>query len=568
MTPLRLLLSALLLLAAPAVLAQQDLVLDGSFEGTPPLGWSETTSSATSPFCDDTCGRPPRTGAQYVFLAGLSESNDMSVAQTVTIPADATSALLTYHLQLGAGDDGSGEFAVFIDTIQLEAFTQDDAASFPDYVARNVDLSFFADGQPHTIRFVGVEVAGTTADAFFGALVDDVSLVVTTPSGGDPPVNDFAFAAYPIAASDTNKVGTLVGADIEDTFNPPASCVGAGRDGSNAVWWAFAATGVGTVEAYAGGSGADPVDTILTIHTLDSEGSLTEVACNDDRTLGSPDDGSYVTFDTVPGTRYFLRVTGYDGAEGELAVGVGGVSGLLSTFVAEAPNDNVAAAPGALVFSNAPALYPDLNIGATEEAGESVAACVAEANDGRNSVWRIFTAPGDGSVTIDWAESSFDTIGSVHVITEAGAIGEQVACNDDAPVGTRSLVTFPVTGGTSYVVRTVGFQGAEGTILQTFSFDPATASEGGAEEVGLQLTASPNPAVGAVRLAATLAEAAEVRVDVFDALGRRVAVVFDGAVSAGTSEWTWDPDGQTAGIYIVRLTADGAVRTQTVTVVR
>ena len=568
MHTLRRLLALLVLLAAPAAFAQTDLIVDGSFEGMPPLGWSETSSSVTSPFCDaTTCVLPPRTGAQYVFLAGLGVSNDMSVAQTVTIPADATSALLTYHLQLGASDDGSGEFAVFIDSIQLETFTQDDAASFPDYVARNVDLSLFADGQPHTIRFVAVEVAGT-GDPFFRALVDDVSLVVTTPSGGDPPVNDFAFAAYPIAASDTNKVGTLVGADVEDTFNPPASCVGSGRDGSNAVWWAFAATGAGTMEAYAGGSGADPLDTILTIHTLDSEGSLTEVACNDDRTPGSPGDGSYVRFDTTPGTRYFLRVTGYNGAEGELAVGVGGVSGLLSTFVAEAPNDNVAAAPGALVFSNAPALYPDLNVGATEEVGEPLAACVAEANDGRNSVWRIFTAPGDGSVTIDWAGSSFDTIGSVHVITEAGAIGEQVACNDDAPVDTRSLVTFPVTGGTSYVVRTVGFQGGQGTILQAFSFDPATASEGGAEEVGLRLTASPNPAVGAVRLGATLAEAAEVRVDVFDALGRHVARVHDGPVAAGTAEWTWDAAGQPAGVYIVRLTAGGAVRTQTVTVVR
>ncbi|MEM1055341.1 MAG: T9SS type A sorting domain-containing protein [Bacteroidota bacterium] len=571
---MRLLFPVLLLLAAPIALAQTDLIVDGSFESgdTNPV-WGISTSSGTTPICNDSCGRPARTGTWYAFLGGLGESNDMSVSQTVTIPADATSALLTYYLQLGAGGDGTGEFGLLVDGILFATYTQDDATSFQDYTVQNVDLSALADGQPHTITFVVVEIDGSQGNAFFAGLVDDVSLVVNTPPPPGGLINDFLFAAIPIVASpfvsaDTSLAFSAIGANVEPDFNPSASCVG-GSDGGNATWWMFAATGPGEVEVFAQGTGPDPMDTILTVLTLNSDGTLNEIACNDDRTA-DPDDGSRLTLTTTPGTRYFIRLTGFQGDEGEGLIGIGGLSGLSSTFLAGSPNDNLASAPGLLAYSRAPATYPDTNVGATEESGEPLAQCVNQSSDGRNSVWRLLTAPVNGVVTIDWEGSSFDTIASVHALTSNGGVGEQVACNDDVSVGvTTSRVTFPVTAGTQYVIRTVGFDGEEGSIRQAFSFEVSTSSETPAEMPGLQLaTPYPNPSAGIVHLSADVPEAAEAHVEVFNALGQRVAVLHEGPVAAGEAEWTWDATEHPAGVYIVRLTAGGAVRAQTVTVTR
>lgn len=556
---------ALLLLAAPAALAQTDLIVDGSFENWPPT-WNSTTSSGTTPFCSDVgCGAPAHTGSRFVYLGGIGITNDMSVSQTVTIPAGATSAVLTYYLQLSGADDGSGEFRLWIDSNPLVSYTEADLASFPDYVAQNVDLSFFADGQPHTIRFVGTEVDGTSTNAYFGALLDDVSLVVTGTDGGEAPINDFLFAASPIRATAATLTGTNVGADVEGTFNPDASCVTAGSDGGNAVWWMFTATNAGQIEVSVAGT----FDTILTVLTLAGSGETTEVACNDDRTPGDTSAGSVVTFTTAPGVRYFVRVTGYNGESGELTTGtIRGVTQPVTTFVAESPNDHVGQAPGVLLFSKVPGLYPDTNIGATEEVGEPLASCVLESQDGRNSVWRSVVASADGTLTIDWSGSHFDTIGSVYEVSSAGGITE-VACNDDFEGSGDTRVVLPVTAGTTYAVRTVGFNGLSGVIRQSLTFEPTPVATESAPGDGLRLAPpSPNPSAGSVRLAATLPESGAVRVEVLDALGRTVALVHDGPVAAGDAAWTWDASGQPAGVYVVRLVAGGAVRTQRVTVVR
>ena len=106
--------------------------------------------------------------------------------------------------------------------------------------------------------------------------------------------------------------------------------------------------------------------------------------------------------------------------------------------------------------------------------------------------------------------------------------------------------------------------------LERAGFDvPAVAAEDAptAEAVTLAPPA-PNPATGAVRLAATLAEAGRARLSVYDVLGREVAVVFDGVQAAGAHAVVWDAAGVAAGVYVVRLEAAGLVRTRTVAVTR
>ena len=64
------------------------------------------------------------------------------------------------------------------------------------------------------------------------------------------------------------------------------------------------------------------------------------------------------------------------------------------------------------------------------------------------TAWYSYTAPSDGSVTIDTAKSHYDTL--VYVLT--GNNNSEIACNDDPASGNllQAKATFSVTGGNTY----------------------------------------------------------------------------------------------------------------------
>lgn len=66
---------------------------------------------------------------------------------------------------------------------------------------------------------------------------------------------------------------------------------------------------------------------------------------------------------------------------------------------------------------------------------------------------------------------------------------------------------------------------------------------------------------GAVRFTYTLRASADLRVEMFDARGVRVAVLADGHAGAGEGMLRWDVNGEPAGTYFCRLTAGGDVIT-------
>ena len=92
------------------------------------------------------------------------------------------------------------------------------------------------------------------------------------------------------------------------------------------------------------------------------------------------------------------------------------------------------------------------------------------------------------------------------------------------------------------------------------------ASPGEAPEVGV--TVRPNPASGRVEVVLTLAEAGAVRVVVLDALGREVAVAFDGTVGAGETGVDVETASWPPGVYVVRAEASGRVATARLVVAR
>ena len=97
----------------------------------------------------------------------------------------------------------------------------------------------------------------------------------------------------------------------------------------------------------------------------------------------------------------------------------------------------------------------------------------------------------------------------------------------------------------------------------------AVSSEPEAEApVSFGVRVSPNPARGAATVQVSVPEAGVVRVEVYDALGRRVALLHDGALGAGTHAFRLSPEALPAGVYVVRASAGAVAVSRRVTVVR
>lgn len=84
----------------------------------------------------------------------------------------------------------------------------------------------------------------------------------------------------------------------------------------------------------------------------------------------------------------------------------------------------------------------------------------------------------------------------------------------------------------------------------------------------LQLAAYPNPTVDWTTISYELPQRSDVRIEVFDALGRSVEVIFDGARAAGEHATIWKTENVAPGVYFVHINADSQVWTQSLTVTR
>ena len=97
---------------------------------------------------------------------------------------------------------------------------------------------------------------------------------------------------------------------------------------------------------------------------------------------------------------------------------------------------------------------------------------------------------------------------------------------------------------------------------------PVGVEDAAAPAVTALLAPAPNPSGGATRLRYALATAGPVRLALFDALGREVAVVVDGERSAGDHSEALDASALATGVYVVRFEAGDSVQTRRFVVVR
>lgn len=105
-------------------------------------------------------------------------------------------------------------------------------------------------------------------------------------------------------------------------------------------------------------------------------------------------------------------------------------------------------------------------------ADEHLAQCVPVATGGEAVFTFQLDRPAD--VRLDTRGSPFDTVLSVR--TECGAVGSEVACNDDA-AGGGSAVAFEAAADTRYWVLVDGFRGASGPVVLNFDGDVACVED-------------------------------------------------------------------------------------------
>lgn len=270
---------------------------------------------------------------------------------------------------------------------------------------------------------------------------------------GSVPTNDMFAAARPVTASSVPVTGTTLGATVEP--GEP------GSGGGRSVWWKFTASTSGALTLVMDGSS---VETLVNVYTGAKLAELVNVASNYDRTR-YVFDGRVVLPVTV-GTTYWIRVMGSDGwYQGFIRMRV--------SMTPAPPNDAFAAATALPAASST---ATGSNEGARSEAGEPEhTASPRGSSTPGGSVWWRFRAPGNGTLTISTAGSSFDTVLAVYTGSSVAAL-ERVASNDD-DVGQTSRASVTATSGTVYSIAVDGYARSTGRIALTATWTPAPAND-------------------------------------------------------------------------------------------
>ncbi|NNF57962.1 MAG: T9SS type A sorting domain-containing protein [Rhodothermaceae bacterium] len=148
--------------------------------------------------------------------------------------------------------------------------------------------------------------------------------------------------------------------------------------------------------------------------------------------------------------------------------------------------------------------------------------------------------------------------------TYEAADAEQQATVAFTPLGAVGDGTMLVATATDAEGNTSEFSDPIEVMGSTVTVEP------GAEQP-LRFTLSlpsPNPFSETTALAVSMPARAWVTVAVYDALGRRVAALHDGSLTAGTHSLRFEAEGLPGGVYLVRATSADAAQTQRVTLLR
>jgi photosystem II stability/assembly factor-like uncharacterized protein len=154
----------------------------------------------------------------------------------------------------------------------------------------------------------------------------------------------------------------------------------------------------------------------------------------------------------------------------------------------------------------------------------------------------LFIDPGDHLTVYAGTQSQ-----GVYVTHNAGSTW--LAMNDG--LGSMSVNAVAVRSGEW------AFAGTVGSSAYRWSLDVGIGGSAGTTFGGLQLTTTPNPAIGMVTASYSLEEGSDVILSVYDMSGRLATSLVDGYRIAGTHSVTWnaEAEGAVPGVYFFHLAA-------------
>jgi len=165
------------------------LVQDGGFEaGTVPTYWTQASTTHGTPICGPGCGGVgPHNGSWWTWLGGAGSNEEYSSIQQSGIITTGPKALRFYvwwSSSVAAPSDPTATFDVKMDGNTLFSLTPSTASAYSTaYTLVSLDISAYADGNNHTLRFqshnalvFGGPGGGTNIN------VDDISIVATGPT--------------------------------------------------------------------------------------------------------------------------------------------------------------------------------------------------------------------------------------------------------------------------------------------------------------------------------------------------------------------------------------------------
>jgi hypothetical protein len=185
---------------------------------------------------------------------------------------------------------------------------------------------------------------------------------------------------------------------------------------------------------------------------------------------------------------------------------------------------------------------------ATHDGGFVICGAAKDQATQKNDLFVVKRVPGGGWL---WTE----TLGGASSDWGSSVLQSQPGC-------------FVIAGYT----QSYGAGGFDGWIVKMCEAGAAVPNAGGGHG-GLNLDVDPNPFGSGTKVRFGLAEASDVALAIYDAGGRRVAILADGPAGPGEFVTTWDSrddDGRPVapGLYVARLVVGGAVRTEKMILVK
>jgi len=131
-------------------------------------------------------------------------------------------------------------------------------------------------------------------------------------------------------------------------------------------------------------------------------------------------------------------------------------------------NDNFSSATPITLSGNSATLTAS-SIGASQEAGEPHH---GHNNDGA-SIWWKWTAPANGTLTVNTLGTNFDTVLAAYTGGSVDSLSQLAANDDTSDTERRSTITITVTNGTTYSFAAAGWDAQWGTVRLSVGFTPA-----------------------------------------------------------------------------------------------